>query len=349
MVAGSADNSGLAGPPVVQLAGPAALKLKARAKVNLSLSVGALRPDGYHDLSTVFHSIDLADTLKVRFSPRRPGTKKLITALDVAGLGAFKVPRDGGNLLWKGIEEVVAHVNQAARSMPGGMTIQWPEIALHLTKAIPTAGGMAGGSADGAAGVAAMAHYLAEAGLPLSPRSIDSILSALGSDVPFAYYGGTRWGTGRGVELTEIPAPHTFHFAFGFLKSGLSTPRVFSQLDAMRAAGEAPEPGELGYPEDLAAALIAGPEALAAAIVNDLQAPAIALSPQIGRVIAVGEAAGALKGFVSGSGPTTAFLCADEASAREVARAITGIADDVAVAASAATGVSIQDPDQGSH
>jgi 4-diphosphocytidyl-2-C-methyl-D-erythritol kinase len=137
----------------------------------------------------------------------------------------------------------------------------------------------------------------------------------LGADVPFALTGGTAIGTGRGDELSPALAQGTFHWVLALADFGLSTPEVYAELDAHRARHQAEiSPAEAAptVDADVLQALRAGdPRMLAAVLHNDLQAPALHLSPELTGVLELGEANGALAGIVSGSGPTVAFLTTD--------------------------------------
>jgi len=142
---------------------------------------------------------------------------------------------------------------------------------------------------------------------------------ALGSDVPFALVGGTALGGGRGEVVTTMQDEATRWWVVVPSFFGLSTPAVYRHFDEL--SPDAPE--EVNVPEELVAAL-ADPDnrALAAALGNDLQDAAIDLRPELGELIEAGERAGALRGLVSGSGPTCVFLCSDRGSADRVRLAL---------------------------
>lgn len=267
---------------------------KAHAKVNLHLGVGQVREDGYHELVTVFQSLSLCDVVRIsRADAMGAGcVEKLVT--DAPG-----VPEDNSNLAWKAAEALARRsAEQVAR------------VVIELQKGIPVAGGMAGGSADAAATLRAMNATLQR---PLSEAVLLEIAAELGSDVPFTLLGETRVGTGRGEALTPLMSRGQYHWALAFSKQGLATPDVFAKLDTMERQPH------LSY-ESVAQALVcADAHALADALHNDLQAAALSLRPDLRKVISMGERAGALRGIVSGSGPTCAFLCADAESAQEVA------------------------------
>ncbi|MFF4773835.1 4-(cytidine 5'-diphospho)-2-C-methyl-D-erythritol kinase [Microtetraspora fusca] len=279
------------------------------AKVNLQLAVGPLRDDGYHDLVNVFHAVSLFDEVTAT-EPAAAGT----FTVRVEGEAASQVPADATNLATRAAEALAKHAGQiGADGRPYG-------VDLLIRKAIPVAGGMAGGSADAAAALLACDALW---GLGLPREELMEIGAGIGSDVPFALLGGTAVGTGRGERLTPVPATGAFHWVFALADGGLSTPRVYGECDRIRAeAGE-----EVAWPtadEALMAALRAGDaRALGAALANDLEPAALALRPSLARTLDVGRDAGALGAIVSGSGPTCAFLAASADHARELSAALT--------------------------
>jgi 4-diphosphocytidyl-2-C-methyl-D-erythritol kinase len=273
--------------------------VRAPGKINLYLAVGDLRETGYHQLTTVFHAVSLVDEVTVRNAD--------VLALEITGEGADQLPLDGRNLAWQAAELMAEHVGRS------------PDVSIMIDKSIPVAGGMAGGSADAAAVLVAL-NSLWELGVPR--RDLHTLAAKLGSDVPFALHGGTALGTGRGEELATVLARDTFHWVLAFAKGGLSTPKVFRELDRLRKVGKPPRLDEAG---PVLAALAAGdPEQLAPLLGNELQAAAVSLSAPLRRVLRAGVEAGALAGLVSGSGPTCAFLCRSASSAVDVGTELSG-------------------------
>ncbi|MGW2590023.1 4-(cytidine 5'-diphospho)-2-C-methyl-D-erythritol kinase [Streptomyces sp. NPDC001515] len=268
------------------------------AKVNVQLAVGAARPDGFHDLANVFLAVGLYDEVTAT-----PADTLRITC---SGPDADQVPLDTTNLAAR------AAIALAERH---GIA---PDVHLHIAKDIPVAGGMAGGSADGAGALLAC-DALWSTGA--SREELLEICAGLGSDVPFSLVGGAALGLGRGERLTPVATGGTFHWVFAVADGGLSTPAVYREFDRLTAGTEVPEPVAS---EALLDALRTGDaHALAGALSNDLQAPALSLRPSLAATLEAGTRAGALAALVSGSGPTTAFLTEDEASARKVADALT--------------------------
>lgn len=271
-------------------------------KVNLFLAVGALREDGYHDLTTVFHAVSLLDEVTVRTAD--------MLSLTLSGEGAEALPADERNLAWQAAVLLADHVGRA------------PDVDITIDKSIPVAGGMAGGSADAAAVLVAM-NTLWELGV--QRRDLHALAARLGSDVPFALHGGTALGSGRGEELATVLARNTFHWVLAFADRGLSTPKVFGELDRLRADTTRKTVSWDDEPEPVLAALASGdPVELASVLGNDLQPAALSLYPDLRRTLRAGMDAGALAGIVSGSGPTCAFLCASSTSAVDIGAQLSG-------------------------
>ncbi|MFD4870999.1 4-(cytidine 5'-diphospho)-2-C-methyl-D-erythritol kinase [Streptomyces sp. NPDC058412] len=287
------------------------------AKVNVQLAVGAARPDGFHDLANVFLAVSLFDEVTAT-----PADTLTVTC---EGPDADQVPLDRTNLAARAAEILAAR---------HGIE---PAVHLHIAKNIPVAGGMAGGSADGAAALLACDTLW---GLDTPRAELLDICAELGSDVPFSLVGGAALGTGRGELLTPVAAG-AFHWVFAVADGGLSTPAVFREFDRLTAEREVPAPE--ASPALLAALASGDPAALGAALGNDLQAAALSLRPSLADTLAAGTGAGALAALVSGSGPTTAFLVADRESAEKVAAALdaSGTCRATRVASSPAPGATV--------
>ncbi|MFD4676797.1 4-(cytidine 5'-diphospho)-2-C-methyl-D-erythritol kinase [Lentzea sp. NPDC058450] len=281
---------------------PPPVTVRVPAKVNLHLAVGDVRPDGYHDLVTIFQALSLVDEVTVAVADE-PG-------VEVHGEGADQVPTGASNLAWRAVQLLAAHVGRDADD---------PKVRVVIRKAIPVAGGMAGGSADAAATLVGLSSLWR---LDISRDELAELAGKLGADVPFALYGGTALGTGRGERIVPVLARHQFHWVLAFDRRGLSTPDVFDELDRLRAEGDPPRVGEV---EAVLEGLSSGdPRQLALLLGNDLQAAAVSLRPNLRRTLRAGVDAGALAGIVSGSGPTTAFLCEDGDAAVKVAAELAG-------------------------
>jgi 4-diphosphocytidyl-2-C-methyl-D-erythritol kinase len=280
------------------------------AKVNLQLSVGPRESNGYHNLVSVFQAVSIFDD--VTLTKSHPGSGVTIS---VTGEQTHGVPEDHSNLAVK-----------AAHLIAEKFDID-VDVHIEVKKSIPVAGGMAGGSADAAATLVAMdALYKLEA----TREELLELGSELGSDVPFMIAGGTAVGTGRGDQLTAALSRGTYHWVFALSTVGLSTPAVYSECDRMRAELEVAEPK---VSDSLMQALLSGnPELVGKSLSNDLQNPACSLRPALSLVLEVGRDYGALGAIVSGSGPTVAFLVADEEAGLDLAVALTasGVVGSVA-------------------
>lgn len=277
--------------------------VRAPAKVNLQLSVGAPRPDGYHPLATVFQAVGLYD--EVTATPAAAGT----LSVEVSGTDAARVPDDSSNLAVR-----------AARAL---LDAAGPETAtrlgahLQVRKRIPVAGGMAGGSADAAAALVACDALW---GLELDRSELTDVAARVGSDVPFSLLGGTAVGLGRGEQLTPALSRGSWHWVLLVSRSELSTPTVYGELDRLRDGRLMVEPR---VSQPLMQALRSGdaPD-LGAAMHNDLQAAAVSLLPELDQLLEHVDAAAPAGALVSGSGPTVAVLAEDDQHAAELAVAL---------------------------
>jgi len=249
------------------------VSIRAHAKVNLDLRVLGMRPDGFHELRTVFQAIALHDTL--RCIPR-PGP----FAIECATAG---VPLDHTNLIWRAAETLW-------RSLRRGGPVR--DVVVQLDKQIPLQAGLGGGSADAAATLMALAALWR---VPVRPSQLTDLAAHLGSDVPFFRAGGTALGLGRGEEvypLADLPRHWIVLLIPGF---GVSTSEAYGWYDAERELSRAPrEPQHVPGPWP----------SRAAQMINDLEAPIAAHHPEIDQMKAALKRAGALAAAMSGSGST---------------------------------------------
>lgn len=280
------------------------LTVRSAAKINLRLGVGSSRPDGFHTLRTVYQAVSLYDDLTVAPAER------LTVATEVAPyIDASHLPEPGHNIVDRAAAALADHHGRPVTA------------EVHVDKSIPIAGGLAGGSADGAAALLALDRLH---GLGTSDDDLLLLAAGLGSDVPFALVGGSALGEGHGEIVTPLDDPGSWWWVVVPSEEGMSTPAVYRHHDELRPdAPELPAP-----PDDVVDALAGGDvRRLAAALHNDLEQAACNLRPDLARLIVEGVDAGALRGLVSGSGPTCVFLCESGDHARTVAGALTA-ADD---------------------
>ena len=277
--------------------------MRAPGKVNLHLSVGRLRDDGFHELTTVFHAVGLYDDVTL--------TRAEEPSVTVAGPASLAdpagVPLDASNLALRAVALLAQRTGHHAA------------LAVHISKGIPVAGGCAGGSADAAA---ALVGADALWGTGLGKDELAALGAELGSDVPFSLHGGTALGTGRGEHLTPVLEQGDYAWVLAISQGGLSTPSVYAELDRQRVTGPV---GLVSDPSEVLAALRRGDAvALGRALGNDLQPAALALMPALRQVLNTGRDLGALGAVVSGSGPTIALLARDDAHAVALASALNG-------------------------
>lgn len=257
------------------------ITLKAHAKINLGLHVTARRPDGYHELDTLFVRLALHDTVTLRPTARG-------IALQVSGAPLSNGP---DNLAYRAAARYLA-----ALSRPAGVHIQ-------LSKRIPVAAGLGGGSSDAAAVLLGLAE-LYPAALPLA-----TIADALGSDVPFftSNYPAAR-GRGRGERLAPLELPR-FHLVLVNPGIPVSAAEAYASLKA------------LDGPLPLDAILTALAAGTPPPLHNSLQAGIIARYPVIGQALAALQAQG-LASLMSGSGASCFGLAPSAERAAQVARAL---------------------------
>jgi 4-diphosphocytidyl-2-C-methyl-D-erythritol kinase len=273
--------------------------VRAPAKINLQLSVGALRADGFHEIATVYHAVGVFDDVTALHGDG--------LTVSVEGEDADRVPLDEDNLVMRAARVLAEHA---------GVT---PRAHLHIHKGIPVAAGMAGGSADAAAALVALDQLW---GTGLDRAELAQLAPRLGSDVAFALTGHTAVGLGRGERLTPALARGRYHWVLAIADVGLSTPEVYAELDRLRDGAVLVEPR---VSDRLMGALRGGdPTVVGQAMSNDMQRAAVSLRPQLTMTLDTGEEYGALAAQVSGSGPTCAFLARDEEHALDLAVALSG-------------------------
>jgi 4-diphosphocytidyl-2-C-methyl-D-erythritol kinase len=282
-----------------------AVTVRAAAKINLLLGVGAPRPDGFHTLVTVYQAVSLYDDLTV--TPARDLT---VATRVAAYIDARHLPDPGHNIVDRAAAALAGHHGRAVAA------------EVHVDKSIPIAGGLAGGSADGAAALLALDRLLE---LGTSDDDLLLLAAGLGSDVPFALVGGSALGEGHGEVVTSVDDGGSWWWVVVPSSDGMSTPAVYRHHDQLR-----PDAPEVPGPADEVIAALAGGDVrrLAAALHNDLEQAACDLRPDLAQLIVEGVDAGALRGLVSGSGPTCVFLCESGDDARSVAGVLVAADED---------------------
>jgi 4-diphosphocytidyl-2-C-methyl-D-erythritol kinase len=254
------------------------VRLEAFAKLNLTLAVGPLRPDGYHEIQSTLCAISLCDTLVL--SPRRAGF-----TLAVDGPCAAGVPRDPSNLVLR-----AAHA--LAREL-GGV----PGAAIRLTKRIPHGSGLGGGSSDAAATLRGLL-LLWRRRLPRA--RLVGLAAGLGSDVPFFLGPSPALATGRGERVRTLPAPRRrLVFLIVAPRRAVSTAWAYAGFRA---------PKSRLTPRKAAAKLLplrhvrGRPLKLSHNFYNDLEAAVLPRVPEVRAAMAALEASGTGEARMSGSG-----------------------------------------------
>lgn len=269
----------------------------ARAKVNLFLRVLARRPDGFHEIESVFHSIDLADIIELSPAPAT-SVEMSFTGVPVLDLD----PKD--NLAAKAASAVLGDTG----------------VAITLEKRIPFGAGLAGGSAD-AAGV--LRGLKAMDLISLTEDELLEVAAALGSDVPYCMTGGPALVTGRGEQVRPLRAAESLWLVLGISHRPLSTAEIYA---ACEPTSEGPSSGSMTLA--LEAGDITG---VAAALHNDLEGPAFSLRPELEAAKVAMLDAGALGAVMSGSGPTIVGVAATESEAVGIAEKVVLAFDRVEV------------------
>src|SRR6187549_1434732 len=270
------------------------VSIRAHTKINLDLRVLGMRPDGFHELRTVFQAIALHDTLRciARTGP---------FAIECGTAG---VPLDHTNLIWRAAETLW-------RSLRRGGPVC--DVVVQLDKQIPLQAGLGGGSADAAATLMALAHLWR---VPVKPSQLTDVAAHIGSDVPFFLSGGTALGLGRGEEvypLADLPRHWIVLLIPGF---GVSSADAYRWYDGEREVAGGASRREPQY--------VPGPwPSRAAQMVNDLEAAIARHHPEIDQMRAALRRAGAVAAAMSGSGSTVFGLFQRQ---RDATTAVAGLA-----------------------
>jgi 4-diphosphocytidyl-2-C-methyl-D-erythritol kinase len=295
---------------MTQVAGPqTVLRVRTHAKLNLFLRIAGRRPDGYHELESIFHGIELADDIE--FIPTSTESLEVEMRLDESLQGELPVARE--NLVGKSVQ---ALLDQGGRN---------PGIKIKILKRIPIAAGLGGGSGNAAGALVAVSEMWE---MGLEKNALLKAAASVGSDVPYCISGGTVLAMQRGEQLTPLPAPDKLWFVIGISFRPLLTKEVYDQWDALETAtgaSSAPMTLALGG-GDLAE--------IASYLHNDLEPAAFKLRPGLERQKERLLAAGALGASITGSGPTLFGLARDEEHARMVAAKVEDTFDEVLVTSS---------------
>jgi 4-diphosphocytidyl-2-C-methyl-D-erythritol kinase len=266
------------------------VRLRAFAKVNYALEVWGVRPDGYHEISTVMQSISLADVVEVERVER--GFELAVEPESV------EVGPPEENTVYKAWAQMGERIGDA---LP---------VRVRLGKKIPAGAGLGGGSADAAATLVGLNELF---GLRLGEAELRDVGLRVGADVPFCLAGGTALGEGIGEVLSSLPAPPPHHLVVAKPAAGAETARIYGAYD------ERPVGGNPSVAPVVEALRAEDPGALAESLGNDLAPVTEGL---VSEVRALEEAllrAGALGAAMSGTGTAVFGVFASEAEARAAA------------------------------
>ncbi len=302
------------------------------AKINLQLAVGPLRADGYHGLVTVFHAISLFDEVTV--------VAAKADSVTVAGEGADHVPADGDNLALRAVRAL----REAIAARDGAAPDAGPDarggVAVAISKRIPVAGGLAGGSADAAAAlVACNALWQAD----LSQQELCEV--AARRRQRRGLRGARRHrGRPRPGRAAHLGAGRARPLPLGarVRRGHLSTPAVYGTLDRQRGGTTSPSRSSSARADGRAAGR-GRRTGSARRSATTCRRPRSAMFPALRKTLTAGREFGALGALVSGSGPTCFFLARDERHATDLAVALSGagVCRSVAKATGAVPGASL--------
>jgi len=265
------------------------LHLNAYAKVNLSLDVGPERSDGYHEIESVMHTISLHDSITLR----------------EAGSGTEVVVNDGANVPTDH-RNLVARTAEMLREM---FTVTRP-VQIELTKRIPVAAGLGGGSSDAAVTLLGLVQMWK---LRLDGRELLALATKLGADVPFFLEGGGAVARGKGERLTYLPPLPTTWIVLARPRVEVSTAWAYRQLPS---GGVSPRPNTASMIEAVKQEDVREVGRLMHNVFEDVVAQTHPLIKDLKTRILRGESYGA---SMSGTGPAVFGLMANEAAARKVA------------------------------
>ncbi|WIG47076.1 4-(cytidine 5'-diphospho)-2-C-methyl-D-erythritol kinase [Bacillus halotolerans] len=271
---------------------------KAPAKINLSLDVTRKRPDGYHEVEMIMTTIDLADRIEL--------TELAEDVVRVSSHNRF-VPDDQRNLAY-----------QAAKLVKDRYNVK-KGVSIMITKVIPVAAGLAGGSSDAAATLRGLNRLW---NLNLSAETLAELGAEIGSDVSFCVYGGTALATGRGEKITHIsPPPHCW-VILAKPTIGVSTAEVYRQLKL----DEVEHPDVNGMIDAIEEKSF---QNMCSRLGNVLESVTLDMHPEVAMIKNQMKRFGADAVLMSGSGPTVFGLVQYESKVQRIYNGLRGFCDQV--------------------
>jgi len=265
------------------------LRIRSFTKINLALAVPGRRPDGYHNIETVFQAIDLSDELEFR-----PSAEISLVCEDLPDVSE----RD--NIVWKAAV-LLAELAGECRG-----------VAVTLRKRIPVGAGLGGGSGNAAAALLGLRRFW---DVDVSDEDLYAIASALGSDVPFFLMGGAALGRGRGEILAALPDFQPEHLAVIFPGVSVSTALAYRALNLGLTSVDS-DPKIQSF-----LGLEKSDNSWRAGIFNDFEAAILPAHPEIREAKSFLEKQGAISTLLAGSGSSVFgfFQCEESARAAAVA------------------------------
>jgi 4-diphosphocytidyl-2-C-methyl-D-erythritol kinase len=199
-------------------------RVRSHTKINLGLTIGPLRPDGFHQLTTVYQTLALHEWVTVE---ARVAASTCITLTSTDA----RVPTDARNTAWRMVARTLDLVHLTA------------EVHIHIEKQLPLQGGLGAGSANAVAALIGLQHELDRR---LSPPQRLLLAAEIGSDVPLFLLGGAVVGVGRGEEVYPLPDIASFPCVIALPATGVSTPQAFRDWDARHSLTAIPPSATIG-------------------------------------------------------------------------------------------------------
>lgn len=277
----------------------AAIRARCPAKINLRLEVLGRRPDGFHEIRTLFQAIDLEDEVEARHADG------LVLECDDPAL-----PTDRRNLVLRAAEALAERLGDPSRGA-----------RLTLRKRIPVGGGLGGGSANAAGALVALSRLWES---PLRHDELAELAASLGADVPFFLVGGTAYGWGRGERVRPLPALPPTSILLGAPPFPISTAEVYAaHAERVGTAGRldplTPENPGVTVPASFLKLI---EENDFGQVRNDLEPTVLEGWPELGRFRSALDGAGARAACVSGSGSTVFGVFEAKSDASRAAEAL---------------------------
>ena len=276
------------------------VKEKAYAKINLYLDVISRREDGFHNIKTVMHTLSLSDDLVLTLLPARDRSVQILVD------GSAYVPTDEKNLAYKAAMLFLERAGINAR------------VVIKLTKRIPVAAGLAGGSSDAAATLRALNKLT---GKMFTGKALSDMGAVLGSDVPYCLVGKTALCEGRGEIMTRLPDTLKLYTVVAIGNEYMSAQRAYSALDEIYSSfdGSVPTGGEKAYSE-----LMQGIKdgAITSLLFNVFESAVLPVCPKAASIKERLLSLGATHALMSGSGPSVYGIFSTADSAKEAAKAL---------------------------